>query len=514
MKHKLRLLFIPLVASGTGIVLLLSSWLYGSYNQYIENTTSTAERLLFDAIQEYVQETHHGTSENRQITNRPTFPFEKALYKELIKTYPNVSADSLSEIMERIKDEILPPRILIRQNGQQANPMHFRSESGKRGFPRGDIHMPPHPPQLLPGFLFSDVTFDSTSYNTLHDRLRGLLNENDLKINFKLDVFTAKNGEFITENRRTISSAAIRTPINSLAGTTLTIRPLLIDAQQHQFITLTLTLPWRQAIYSLSWQLSLAVILVLTILGCFVYLFRTIFKQDKLAALRKTFVNQMTHELRTPVSTVYAAVQALQNFTEKEDIEKRTMFQSIAREELEHLSDMINNVLQVAEDDHTTRKQLHYEHINIEQLISKCITRVRLGSSMQDIQFDYENFATEHLLWADRLHLGNVITNLFDNAVKYGAKNIKIITQNVRGGEFMEITVSDDGIGIPDAYHELIFDPFFRVPQDDNLYQRGFGLGLAYVKQIVRQHKGTIKLKSKKDSGTIFIIKIPKNHHL
>lgn len=512
MKHRLRLLFIPLVASGTGIVLLLSSWLYGSYNQYIENTVSIAERLLFDAIQEYVQTAYHGDHENKQMINKPPFLFEKVLYEELIKTYPNVSADSLSEIMERIKGKILPP--MLRQDRQQINTMHFPPESGKRAFPKGDMHMPPRPHQLLPGFLFSHVTFDSTSYNILHDRLCELLNENDLKINFKLDVFTAENGEFIAENRRKISSAAIRTPINSFSGTTLTIRPLLINAQEHQFITLTLTLPWRQAIYSLSWQLSLAVILVLTILGCFVYLFRTIFKQDKLAELRKTFVNQMTHELRTPVSTVYAAVQALQNFTEKEDIEKRAMFQSIAREELEHLSDMIDNVLQVAEDDHTTRKQLHYEHINIEQLISKCITRVRLGSSMQDIQFDYENFATEHLLWADRLHLGNVITNLFDNAVKYGAKNIKIITQNVRGGEFMEITVSDDGIGIPDAYHELIFDPFFRVPQDDNLYQRGFGLGLAYVKQIVRQHKGTIKLKSKKDSGTTFIIKIPKNDHL
>ncbi|MBD1422708.1 sensor histidine kinase [Sphingobacterium chuzhouense] len=506
MKHRLRLLFIPLMASGAGIVWLLSSWLYGSYNQYIENTASTAERQLFDAIQEYVQAAYH---EDKQIINKPTFLFEKALHEELIKTYPNVSADSLSEIMERIKDKILPSE--IQHDKQQNRSMHFPPESRRTAFPKGDMRMPPRPHQLLPGFLFSHVNFDSTSYNILYDRLRGLLNENDLKINFELAILSAKDGKFITKDGRIILPAAVRTPVRSLSGTILTTRPLLIDAQQHQFITLTLTLPWRQAIYSLSWQLSLAVILVLTILGCFVYLFRTIFKQDKLAELRKAFVNQMTHELRTPVSTVYAAVQALQNFTEKEDIEKRAMFQSIAREELEHLSDMIDNVLQVAEDDHTTRKQLHYEHIHIEQLISKCITRVSVGSSMQDIQFDYENFVTG-LLYADKLHLGNVITNLFDNAIKYGAKIIKVTTQDVRGGEFIAITVSDDGIGIPDTYHELIFDPFFRVPRDDN--QRGFGLGLAYVKQIVRQHKGTIKLKSKKNSGTTFIIKIPKNYHL
>ncbi|RZF61597.1 sensor histidine kinase [Sphingobacterium corticibacterium] len=480
MKYRLRLLFIPLVASGTGIVLLLSSWLYGSYNQYIENTASTAERLLFDAIQEYVQAAYQGGQEDRQTMNRPTFLFEKVLYDELIKMYPNVSADSLSQIMERIKPA--PPR---------------------HAFLKPDGRLPLRPPQLFPGFLFNYVTFDTTTYNVLQHRIGELLYANDLKTDFKLDIFTAKDGEFM-----------VRTPVNSLSGTTLTLRPLLIDAQQHRFITLTLTLPWRQALYSLSWQLSLAVILVLTILGCFVYLFRTISKQDKLAELRKTFVNQMTHELRTPVSTVYAAVQALQNFTEKENIEKRAMFQSIAREELEHLSDMIDNVLQIAEDDHATRKPLHYEYVKIEQLISKCITRIRVGSSSQDIQFNYENFAAGQVLWADQLHLGNVISNLFDNAIKYGSKNIQIMIQEIRDGEFIELSVSDDGIGIPDTYHDLIFDPFFRVPKDDNSYQRGFGLGLAYVKQIIRQHKGTIKLKSKKNSGTTFIIRIPKKRQL
>lgn len=507
MKGKLKLLFIPLVASGTGIVLLLSSWLYGSYNQYIENTASTAERLLFDAIQEYVQEVYNGDHADKQITDKPMLLFEKALYEELIETYPDVSADSLSRIMERAKESIFPS--IIRPDQQHTVPPPFPTTSRKRVFP-GDMHISPRPHQLFPGFLFSHVTFDSTSYSILHNRMRGLLNENDLKVDFKLNVFTAKDEEFIIDER-TMLSEAIRTPINSISGTTLTIRPLLIDAQQHQFIALTLTLPWQQALYGLSWQLSLSVILALMILGCFVYLFRTIFKQDKLAELRKTFVNQMTHELRTPVSIVYAAVQALQNFTEKEEVEKRNMFLGIAREELEHLSDMIDNVLQVAEDDHATKKQLHYEHIDIEQLISKCITRVQVSTSSKDVQFNYENLAPAHSLWADGLHLGNVITNLLDNAIKYGSKNIKITVQDVRGGKFIEITVSDDGIGIPDAYHELIFDPFFRVPKDDNGYHRGFGLGLAYVKQIIRQHEGTIKLKSKKNSGTTFIIKIPKN---
>lgn len=486
MKHKLKLLIIPLVVSGIGIVLLLSSWLYGSYNQYIQNTASTAERLLFDAIQEYVQAAYSREHGNIAIAPKPTFLFEHTFIEELVKTYPNLSVDSLSEIMERTRKNISPP-----------------------------IIPPPAPRKhIFPGFFFNQVTFDSTTYNIIQDRIRELLDENDLRTHFKLDILSAKEVEFQSNKWQKTPLEPIHPPIQSISGTTITVRPLLIDAQQHRFMTLTLTLPWQQALYSLSWQLSLSVILVLTILGCFMYLFRTISQQDKLAELRKTFVNQMTHELRTPVSTVYAAVQALQNFTEKDEIEKRDMFQAIAREELEHLSDMIDNVLQVAEDDHATKKQLHYEYINIEQLISKCITRVRVGSASADIQFSYENLATACFAWADALHLGNVITNLFDNAIKYGSKNIQIITQEIRDREFIELSVSDDGIGIPDAYHDLIFDPFFRVPQGDNSYQRGFGLGLAYVKQIIRQHNGTIKLKSKKNNGTTFIIRIPKKHQL
>ncbi len=493
MKERLKLIFIPLGISGIGIILILGSWLYGSYHKHIENTVSSAERVLFDAIQEYVQTQYNGSSENSGRPMKPTFFIEKQLFEELVKVYPNVSVDSLTDIMERLHEKILPLPF-------PDNPVSAEAPSG----------LPLRPRHLLPGFLFNQVTFDSTSYATLYDKIQKRLNDTSPKTNFKLDIMTVKDDGFLTSEGNIIRNSAIRVPVKSINGTVLTVRPLLIDRKQGQFISLTLFLPWQYSLYSLSWQLTISVFLVLTILGCFVYLFQIISRQDRLAELRKTFVNQMTHELRTPVSTVYAAVQGLQEYP-KEETDKRDLLQQIAREELEHLSDMIDNVLQVAEDDDASKKQLKYTYINLEELLSKCIARAGIRTDTEEIKFITRNITKEHYLWADRLHLGNVIANLLDNAIKYGAKNIRITTQDVREGEFIEIVISDDGIGIPDSYHELIFDPFFRIPKDDGSYSRGFGLGLAYVKQIVRQHKGTIKLKSLNGRGSSFIIKIPKN---
>lgn len=474
MKEKLKIIFIPLVVSLVGIVLILGSWLYGSYSRYLENTVSTAERVLFDAVQEFAQERVSDGNENGAMR---TPLFEKRLHEELVKTYPNVSADSLSEMMKRVRLTMIAP--IFRPDRSPTRPQ------------------PPFPRHLLPEFLFNKLTLDSASYNVLHGKISDALRKNGIEAGFELTFVTLDDGNFLNEDGY---------------ASTLTPRPLLIDGEQGKFLALTLQLPWLNVMYNLSWQLIISVFLVVTILGCFVYLFQTISKQNKLATLRKTFVNHMAHELRTPVATVYAIVQALQSYTNEQEQDNRAAFHRIAREELERLSDMIDHVLQVAVDDDASRKQLNYEYMDMEALIAKCIARVHTGVEDLDIQFIHHQATTKCLLWADRLHLGNVLTNLLENAAKYGSKSIEITTRELRNSGFLEITVTDDGMGIPAVYHERIFDPFFRVPSGSSSpHTRGFGLGLAYVKQIIGQHKGTIKLESQQGSGTTFTIKIPKN---
>ncbi len=508
MKEKLKLISVLLTICGVGIVLILGSWLYGTYSQYVENTAARAERILFDAIQDYVQEQRDILDRNEVLATPMTF-LEKQLIDELTNTYPGVSADSLSEMIVRIQQRLLPSDFA-------ENRPFFPVNS-----PPPPSHVPPPigaaaPPQhLVPGFLFDQLTFDSTSYATINDKVAGELAANGLENHFKLDVVTLKNGDFLTREGHVIPISQIGITRNSTSKQALSVRPFLINAQQGQFITITLNLPWAHVIRSLNWQLTLSVCLVVTTLGCISYLFHTIFKQNRLATLRKTFVNNMTHELRSPVSTVYSAIQALQNYTTIDETEKRDMFQQIAKEELEHLSALIDTVLQVSESNHILKKQLNFERVDMEQLISKCMATATITTTDRNIKFSYENHATHCVLLADQLHIRNVVTNLLDNAVKYQSKNIRVTTRDSQKGELLEIIISDDGIGIPKPYQELIFEPFFRIQQDNSSHHStGFGLGLAYVKQIVTQHNGTVKLNSKSGLGSTFTIQIPKSNKI
>ncbi|WP_257666971.1 sensor histidine kinase [Parapedobacter tibetensis] len=218
----------------------------------------------------------------------------------------------------------------------------------------------------------------------------------------------------------------------------------------------------------------------------------------------------MTHELRTPVATVSAAVQALQNYVEMGDKEHRDLYLSISKEELDHLSVMIDNVLHVAEDEHHTTYKLQYQYYDIITLIKKCISSVQIQDSDKQLDFVFNPTNTVEMVYGDPEHIKNVITNLLENAVKYGATQISIFTGVDRKNQFVVLRITDNGMGIPYAYQHQVFEPFFRVPQGNLHNVKGFGLGLSYVKQVVLQHGGHIQLKSVPNEGSSFTLSIPK----
>lgn len=495
-KQNLKLILILFVAAGVGITLVLGSWLYGSYNQRMELFLATAERTMFDAIQETIQKQIDVSPRSDTVSRRGNGPPNMTrLIAEIANAYPEVSADSLAAFVNRFYDPESGRMPAFRRPMHHHSPPHEVPTRPQRPFTPNEPNARPR--QLLPGFLFDQLTIDTRTLAAIEHTFKQGLANSGIHTNFTFGVITADYG-----------NAGL--PADTLAGGMPSIRPILIDPKESRFITVTFNRPWQYLLYSLSWQLVISVVLVATLIGCFIYLFLTIFKQNELALLRKTFVNNMTHELRTPVATVSAAVQALQSYTAVEDREKRDKYLSISKEELDHLADLIDRVLLVAEGDQLTIKKLNFQQLNLVNIVQRCVEKAYVHHRDKTIVFLFDPLPDTATIQGDAEHIRNVVANLLDNAAKYGATEVHISLRAEAHSNHVELQVRDNGVGIPKAYQDRIFEPFFRVPEGDLHGVKGNGLGLSYVKQVVVQHNGTVNVKSQPGEGTLFTLTIPK----
>lgn len=367
------------------------------------------------------------------------------------------------------------------------------------------------PLHLLPGFLFGLATFDDTTVALIESTFKRGLEDNGIHTDFTLNVvpgdkFTEPLSPDSTFKRVHILPRRLEPP----ATKGLSIRPILLDPEGNRFITVAFHQPWQYVLNSLSWQLVISVVLVATFIGCFIYLFQTVFKQNRLALLRKTFVNNMTHELRTPVATVSAAVQALQHYTDLKDYERRDKYLAISKEELDHLATMIDRVLQVEEGDTLAIKKLNCQHIDLSGIIQRCVEKAYINYRNKPVTFSFDPPHEGATIYGDGEHMRNVVSNLLDNAVKYGATLVSISLQYIKHADTLALQVHDNGIGIPKIYHNQIFEPFFRVPDGDLHRAKGSGIGLSYVKQVVAQHKGTVAVRSEPGKGSCFTLTLPR----
>jgi signal transduction histidine kinase len=215
----------------------------------------------------------------------------------------------------------------------------------------------------------------------------------------------------------------------------------------------------------------------------------------------------MTHELKTPIATVYAAVEAMQNFNALNDQKKTQNYLDISKQELQRLSDLVEKVLHIASEENE-EIEIFREETDLNEVIDSIITNHQLKTN-RPVQFRYDNLLGDRLVFVDRTHISNAISNLVDNAIKYSGDHPAVsIRCSIENG-ILTIRVKDNGIGIPRMYQENIFDAFFRVPTGNLHNVKGFGLGLSYVKKIIMLHGGTITVTSEQEKGSEFIIHIP-----
>lgn len=245
------------------------------------------------------------------------------------------------------------------------------------------------------------------------------------------------------------------------------------------------------------------------IIYCFIYAIRVIIHQKKVSEMKNDFINNMTHEFKTPISTVSLAIEALQDpdIGIKESFRNRYL--GIIKEENKRLGTQVEQVLQAAALDKNDFK-LKFEKVNINQLIDSA--RVHFGLIVENRGGNIEVISTVDQLEieADIFHLTNIVNNLLDNANKYSPRSPQIQVTIDQCEDNVRIAFKDKGIGMNRDALKRIFDKFYRVPTGNLHDVKGFGLGLSYVKTMVEAHKGTVLVDSESGKGSTFTIILPK----
>lgn len=252
--------------------------------------------------------------------------------------------------------------------------------------------------------------------------------------------------------------------------------------------------------------------LMLLIIVAISFMFRTIITQKKLGEMKNDFISNMTHEFKTPISTIYLACQALndKDMVKSETNESAT-FVKMIKDENSRLEVLVERILQSAVIDRGELK-LKNEKINLTEIVQDLCQNAQLKINSLNGSL-HKNIASEAIeILADRFHTSNVISNLIDNAIKYSREKPVITLSLKKEKSFAYLTVKDEGIGIAKEYLDKIFDKLYRIPTGNVHNVKGFGLGLSYVKAIVQLNKWEIIVKSKINEGSSFILKIPVNY--
>lgn len=257
--------------------------------------------------------------------------------------------------------------------------------------------------------------------------------------------------------------------------------------------------------------LSASGILMLVVIGCFGYAVKVILQQKKISEVKNDFINNMTHEFKTPIATVSLATEALQDDDLRENKSIVNRYVGVIREENKRLGMQVEKVLQIASLDKKNFK-LKLEPTDLHDIIEKALVNIKLSVESRGGSISSQLNATNYQLDADKVHLTNIIYNLVDNANKYSPETpeINIRTENISSG--IIIKISDKGIGMSKEAVQKIFDRFFRVSTGNVHDVKGFGLGLSYVKNIVDMHSGEITVKSELGKGSTFKVYLPYKH--
>lgn len=246
-------------------------------------------------------------------------------------------------------------------------------------------------------------------------------------------------------------------------------------------------------------------IILIVIIAFFGFLISQMLKQRRLNEMKTDFINNMTHEFKTPLSTIAISVEALKKPATLSKPEKLNRYVSIIQSENERLQEQVERILQAA----TIEKEgvnLKKHPINIHELLENIVTVFKVNIESKQGQLHANLAATNFMVLGDEEHLKNIFSNLLDNAIKYSPDELNVDIKTKSTDNEISISITDKGLGIANEYQSNIFDKFYRVPTGNIHNVKGFGIGLNYVNILVKKHNGSINLDSKLGEGSTFTI--------
>ncbi len=286
------------------------------------------------------------------------------------------------------------------------------------------------------------------------------------------------------------------------------VRHIDLPKSQQSYFSVKFPQKDRYILSAMGFWLFSSAILAFVIVF-FAYTTFIILRQKRMSEVTRDFINNMTHELKTPISTIAVSADVLASDEIERNPKRRKRYSGIIKQENERLKKQVEKVLQIA----TLEKdeiQINKESVDVHQLIKKLVNSMRVSLESNGGRISVRLKAEKAVIQADKVHLMNILYNLVDNAIKYSGDNppdIIIETGNERN--CLIVKVKDRGIGMDRNEMRMIFKKFYRVPTGNRHDVKGFGLGLAYVKMMMEKHHGKIKVESEKGAGSEFTLILP-----
>jgi two-component system phosphate regulon sensor histidine kinase PhoR len=270
-------------------------------------------------------------------------------------------------------------------------------------------------------------------------------------------------------------------------------------------------LDWKAlVIRSLRWPIIMSIVFTLIIIAAFYVTVRTMLQQKKIGEIKNDFINNMTHEFKTPLATISLAVDALKNEKVLQNPEKMDYFRTIIKEENLRMNKQVETILKASQLE-KQEVDLALSPLHVHDIIQDVVDNFALQLEDKNGKAEVSLEATNDLIDADEVHFSNLINNLVDNAVKYSKTNVPIHIKisSLNAGKKLVLRFEDNGIGMSKETVKRVFERFYRAHTGNLHNVKGFGLGLSYVKSMIEAHHGEIKVESTLGKGSIFTIELP-----
>jgi len=363
---------------------------------------------------------------------------------------------------------------------------------------------------LMDKAKYASVFMELASLKPIHRRLTNIelelllqreLRDRDIDIPFQYRVF---NGTFATK----VGSDNY----TNLEGLRKYKSPLFVNENGDSEFELVIAFPERKIFLrsSLTTLILLSLLFTLAIIITFASTIFQILKQKKVSEIKSDFINNMTHEFKTPIATIKLAIDAIENVNVKNDLKKRSQYLRMIKDENERMNYQVENVLRISQ---LEKKENIIKKIdcNAHDIIEESFVHLKLLFKNRNASVVDELYADQFDIMGSHEDLVNVVVNILENSIKYSKDIPRIKVSTYNESNHICIKISDKGMGMSKDVKERIFDKFYRQTKGNIHNVKGHGLGLSYVKKIIDLHFGTINVDSIEGEGSTFVIKLPVN---